>query len=70
MQVLHGLLESDKINAEQNEQGLLLSAYKAARKRVVVKRPANTPVLVDPLQLHRSYTVEGPTNRWDVYVTN
>lgn len=61
MQVLHRLLGTDALGAE----GLLESALKTARSRVVVKRPRIAPALSGPAPSH---TLEGKRNRFDVYM--
>lgn len=76
MQILHGLLGSQDANLHERlkqEQELLLSSFEAARQRVVVKRPKNAPELGrDPAYSFigptLAYTLDGPVNRWDVYV--
>jgi 16S rRNA (guanine1516-N2)-methyltransferase len=76
MQVLHSLLESQQGVVEEErlaeEMELLQAAYKAARLRVVVKRPTNAEPLGGSLSsgLKPSYQTKGSVNRWDVYVKN
>jgi 16S rRNA G966 N2-methylase RsmD len=72
MQLLHGLLESQKITTdsllqEQCEAEFLLAAYDAALHRVVVKRPKNAPVFGGSV-LVPSHQISGSVNRWDVYM--
>ena len=59
MQVFHKLLGIDK-----DADKLLESALKAARHRVVVKRPRIAPALYGPAPSH---TLEGKRNRFDIY---
>jgi hypothetical protein len=72
MQILHGLLSSQAVDLDSRlaqEQALLNAAYKATRVRVVIKRPTNAPFLGRGDQgPESSYSVQGPVNRWDVYV--
>lgn len=59
MQVLHQLL-----GAEQVSEGLLETALKITRHRVVVKRPRVAPALSGAAPSH---IMEGKRNRFDVY---
>jgi len=71
MQVLHSLLGSQEIDDEalQNDQtALLRTAHRAARARVIVKRPIRAPPLLPEEELRPDYSVTGSINRWDVYV--
>jgi len=74
MSILHGLLETNEkqTKIEENErqikeEELLQAALKAARLRVVVKRPAKAPVLGDG-STKPSHALTGSVNRWDIYV--
>jgi 16S rRNA (guanine1516-N2)-methyltransferase len=69
MQILHSLLGSEEIDvaSRQNEEELLLQeAYKAAKVRVVVKRPINAPPIGNGIR--PSYELLGSINRWDIYL--
>jgi hypothetical protein len=83
MQILHGILSSQDVDLSSRlsqEEALLTAAYAASRLRVVVKRPSNAPPLghheqqMTPTGLDKgfahqcSYSLNGPVNRWDVYV--
>lgn len=76
MQILHGLLGSQDVQHRERlkqEESLLLSSFRAVRERVVVKRPKSADQLgresveasMGPTP---SYALEGPVNRWDIYV--
>ena len=62
MQVFHQLIGTD-VDADL----LLQIAQKCAQKRVVVKRPRIAPFLAG---LEPNYTLEGKTNRYDVYLSH
>jgi 16S rRNA (guanine1516-N2)-methyltransferase len=74
MQILHGLLDSQLVSDDirhDDETALLVTALETTNNRVVVKRPANAPLLGHPYltSLPRpSFQVMGSVNRWDVYV--
>ena len=76
MQILHTLLASQNVTMEKErlseEEALLSASYDAAKARVVVKRPINSPLLGIPEQseLKPAYAVKGKINRWDVYVAS
>ena len=65
MQVLHAL-----IGETPDGGALLAAALRAARRRVVVKRPLRAPPLVaEGLEhIHPSYALEGRASRLDVYL--
>lgn len=79
--MLHALLGTAKATGNNSssrikeERALLLSAYEAATKRVVIKRPVAAPPLgidddanKDSEIPRPSFEVKGSTNRFDVYV--
>jgi 16S rRNA (guanine1516-N2)-methyltransferase len=75
MTILHSLLDTQSFStvAEerrlQDELLLLEDSIKAAKSKVVVKRPAKAAPLGGDLSPFRvSYVIEGSVNRWDVYV--
>lgn len=74
MSILHGLLETQKIDPDSTnarlleENKLLESALEAAGVRVVVKRPSRAPPLGGESSTRPSYSIKGSSNRWDVYV--
>ena len=53
---------------EIEEHDLLLTALKAVKLRVVVKRPIKSPILGGTEIIKPSYSINGSVNRWDVYV--
>lgn len=81
MQILHSLLGSTERPLDlrlAEEMALLQASLQATRRRVVVKRPIHalplgqergfaTPSHLD-LDIQPTYSVEGPVNRWDVYI--
>lgn len=72
MQILQSLLESQQVDEKERleqEGSLLMAAMEHARQRVVVKRPSNASHMGTQSSPRPSYSVSGPTNRWDVYVT-
>lgn len=91
MQLLHGLLDTQDSSStviqqqqqqqlQQQEHDLLHSAWRAAKLRVVVKRPLKAPPLGvesgdnatktgdSKYTLRPSFAITGSVNRWDVYV--
>jgi len=60
MQVFHTIVGSDS-----DSNRLLDAALNCARSRVVVKRPKSAPSLD---QKDPSYSLEGKSNRFDVYL--
>lgn len=71
MQILHSLLESQELQAEQEQLDdqveLLEAALTVAKARVVVKRPIHAPHLGN---IKPSFDLRGSVNRFDVYVTS
>lgn len=65
MQILHQL-----VGATPDAGVVLAAALRAARRRVVVKRPLRAPALVaDGLaHIHPSYALSGRSSRFDVYL--
>ena len=61
MHVFHQLIGKD-VDAD-----LLLQTAECAQKRVVVKRPRIAPFLAG---LEPNYTLEGRSNRYDVYLNH
>jgi 16S rRNA (guanine1516-N2)-methyltransferase len=57
----------DIVGQDEDADELLLLALKKAKRRVVVKRPNNSPSLSS---LAVSFVVEGRSNRYDVYLAN
>lgn len=53
------------VGTDPDADGLLAAARACAQKRVVVKRPRIAPVLADSKP---SYSLEGKSNRFDVYM--
>ena len=75
MTILHSLLDTQSTDTAseerrlQEELCLLEESIKAAKRKVVVKRPAKAVPLGGDLSPFRpSYAIEGSVNRWDVYV--
>ena len=72
MQILHSLLDSqqqvDDAARRRQDEALLRVAHRAARARVVVKRPVHAPSLLPDEELRPDYKVMGSINRWDIYV--
>jgi 16S rRNA (guanine1516-N2)-methyltransferase len=75
MTILHSLLDtqsSDTASEDkrlQDELLLLGESIKAAKRKVVVKRPAKAVPLGGEMSPFRaSYAIEGSVNRWDIYV--
>ena len=62
MQVFHQLIGKDSA-----AELLLLIAQECAQKRVVVKRPRIAPSLAG---LKPNYTLEGKSNRYDIYLSH
>ena len=56
----------DLVGFDPDADNLLVHARECARKRVVVKRPRVAPPLA---QAKPSYSLEGKSNRFDIYVT-
>ena len=65
MQVLHKL-----VGATPDAGDLLAAALRAAKRRVVVKRPLRADALVATglEHIHPSYALEGRASRFDVYL--
>ena len=75
MTILHSLLDTQSTDTAseerrlQEELCLLEESIKAAKRKVVVKRPAKAVPLGGDLSPFRpSYAIEGSVNRWDIYV--
>lgn len=73
MSILHGLLETqcpeeDLDVREEREADLLEAAFRAAGRKVVVKRPLQAPPLGgERVKRKPSSVIKGSVNRWDVY---
>eukprot|EP00934_Nitzschia_sp_Nitz4_P004777 Nitzschia sp. Nitz4//scaffold78_size91513//86552//89147//NITZ4_004943-RA/size91513-processed-gene-0.78-mRNA-1//1//CDS//3329558172//4767//frame0 len=67
MDLLHSLLDSQEDYETDQDEQLLEAALRHTRHKVVVKRPQTVPPLGQS-HYRPSYSVEGSSNRWDVYV--
>ncbi len=62
MQYFHHLVGHDD---KQKNASLMMAATKLAKKRVVVKRPKQAPLLTDDIP---SYQIKGKSIRYDIYL--